>query len=73
MEQILLLHPDSLLVLCEGRSTDGRQEGREDSETQEERKFQIRTKCFFQDFSMYPFINLILGFTNKLRDASLFF
>lgn len=56
MEQILLLHPDNLLVLCRGRSAEGRKEGRERKEETEERKKEkilIRTKCYFQDFSMH--------------------
>ena len=54
----------------EEAQTEDRREGRIRKHRKKEK---IRTKCFFQDFSMYPFINLILGFTNKLRDASLFF
>lgn len=36
MKQILLLHPDNLLVLWKGRSAEGRKEGREDLEKKEE-------------------------------------
>lgn len=44
MEQILLLHPDNLLVPCRGRSERRRK--------YKKKKIQIRTKFYFQDFHL---------------------
>lgn len=59
LEQILLLHPDLLLVLCRGRSADGRKEGREDLERKQRngrQKILIRTKRYKIFACMHLFI-----------------